>query len=55
MDNKITIIEGPPPAFEEIDDGWALMELELVEPELFFRLEPRLAERFADALVALVR
>ncbi len=24
MDNKITIIEGPPPNFEEIDDGWAL-------------------------------
>ncbi len=24
MDNKITIIEGPPPMFEEIDDGWAL-------------------------------
>jgi len=24
MDNKITIIEGPPPEFEEIDDGWAL-------------------------------
>lgn len=24
MDNKITIIEGPPPIFEDIDDGWAL-------------------------------
>jgi hypothetical protein len=24
MDNKITIIEGPPPSFEDIDDGWAL-------------------------------
>jgi hypothetical protein len=24
MDNKITIIEGPPPAFETIEDGWAL-------------------------------
>ncbi len=24
MDNKITIIEGPPPTFEEIEDGWAL-------------------------------
>ena len=24
MDDKITIIEGPPPTFEEIDDGWAL-------------------------------
>lgn len=24
MDEKITIIEGPPPDFEEVDDGWAL-------------------------------
>jgi hypothetical protein len=24
MDDKITIIEGPPPVFEAIDDGWAL-------------------------------
>lgn len=24
MENKITIIEGPPPEFEEINDGWAL-------------------------------
>jgi len=24
MDDRITIIEGPPPAFEYIDDGWAL-------------------------------
>lgn len=24
MDEKITIIEGPPPTFEDIDDGWAL-------------------------------
>jgi hypothetical protein len=24
MDEKITIIEGPPPVFEHIDDGWAL-------------------------------
>jgi hypothetical protein len=24
MDQKITIIEGPPPTFEAIDDGWAL-------------------------------
>ncbi len=24
MDDKITIIEGPPPAFESVDDGWAL-------------------------------
>jgi hypothetical protein len=24
MDEKITIIEGPPPLFEPIEDGWAL-------------------------------
>lgn len=24
MEDKITIIEGPPPVFERIDDGWAL-------------------------------
>jgi hypothetical protein len=24
MDDKITIIEGPPPVFEAINDGWAL-------------------------------
>jgi hypothetical protein len=24
MDDRITIIEGPPPVFETIDDGWAL-------------------------------
>jgi hypothetical protein len=24
MEEKITIIEGPPPTFEYIDDGWAL-------------------------------
>ena len=24
MDDKITIIEGPPPEFEYIEDGWAL-------------------------------
>ena len=24
MDDKITIIEGPPPIFEHVDDGWAL-------------------------------
>lgn len=24
MDDKITIIEGPPPTFEHVDDGWAL-------------------------------
>lgn len=24
MDDKITIIEGPPPVFETVDDGWAV-------------------------------
>jgi hypothetical protein len=24
MDDRITIIEGPPPVFESIEDGWAL-------------------------------
>ena len=24
MDDKITIIEGPPPVFEDINDGWAM-------------------------------
>jgi len=24
LEDKITIIEGPPPVFEQIDDGWAL-------------------------------
>jgi hypothetical protein len=24
MDEQITIIEGPPPVFEHVDDGWAL-------------------------------
>ena len=24
MDDKITIIEGPPPIFEQVQDGWAL-------------------------------
>jgi hypothetical protein len=24
MDDKITIIEGPPPVFEQVQDGWAL-------------------------------
>ena len=24
MDDKITIIEGPPPVFEQVNDGWAI-------------------------------
>ena len=34
-----------------VDGRLTLMELELVEPELYFRFEPRAAARFADALV----
>lgn len=34
----------------ELDGGPALMEAELVEPELFLRREPEAAERFARAL-----
>jgi hypothetical protein len=35
-------------------DGYWLMELELVEPSLYFRFDPRAAERFARALDARV-
>ena len=34
-----------------VDGSLTLMELELVEPELFFRFEPQAAARFAEALV----
>ncbi|MBE2254481.1 MAG: hypothetical protein IAE78_33440 [Myxococcus sp.] len=34
------------------DGGLRLMELEVVEPELFFRLHPEAAGRFAEALLA---
>lgn len=45
-----------PPIYARVDvarlDGvWVLMELELVEPELFFRLDDRLAERLAELLL----
>ena len=33
MDEKITIIEGPPPTFEIVNDGWALSLNE--SPDLF--------------------
>jgi len=33
MDEKITIIEGPPPTFEVVNDGWALSLNE--SPDLF--------------------
>ena len=35
-----------------VDGGLLLMELELIEPDLFFPLAPESAERFADLLVA---
>jgi glutathione synthase/RimK-type ligase-like ATP-grasp enzyme len=34
--------------------GLVWMELEATDPELFFRLEPRAAETFADAIVAAI-
>lgn len=33
------------------EDRWAVLELELVEPELFFLLDPSLAEQLADRIV----
>lgn len=38
-----------------VEGRLTLMELELVEPELFFRFEPQAAGRFADALVRQLR
>jgi len=35
MDDKITIIEGPPPSFQKIEDGWALG---LTESSNYYRL-----------------
>ena len=37
------------------DAGWVLMELELIEPSLYFRTTEGAAERFARALVARAR
>src|SRR5690606_24435255 len=34
-----------------LDGEWVLMERELVEPELFFRLDPRLADGLAELLL----
>ncbi|RDV25509.1 hypothetical protein DXV75_09425 [Alteromonas aestuariivivens] len=33
--------------------GWAIMELELIEPSLYFNLDPQSPQRFVDAFVAL--
>ncbi|MDZ4158266.1 MAG: hypothetical protein U1B80_00625 [Anaerolineaceae bacterium] len=49
MENKITIIEGPPPAFEEIEDGWALGLNE--GPELYEMMLTRLRTFNGPALV----
>lgn len=38
--------------FVRADDGFVLMELELIEPSLYFRMEESAPARFADALVA---
>jgi hypothetical protein len=35
MEDKITIIEGPPPTFEAVNEGWALS---LIESPLLFRI-----------------
>jgi hypothetical protein len=34
------------------DGAFRVMELEVVEPELFFRLHPQAPARFADALLS---
>ena len=39
----------------EVNGRLLLMELELIEPMLFFQCDPQAAERFADALEAVVR
>ena len=35
----------------DLEGQWAVMELELVEPELWMRTHPPAAETFADAIV----
>jgi hypothetical protein len=40
------------PDFVRTPQGFALMELEMIEPALYFRMDaPRAAERFAEAVV----
>jgi hypothetical protein len=47
----------PTPLYARVDflasgpDRWLLGELELIEPELFFRIAPDAAGRFADAII----
>ena len=40
--------------FIRTDEGPMLMELELIEPELFFRFEPAAATKLADEVVKLL-
>lgn len=49
MDDKITIIEGPTPTFEEINDGWALGLNE--GPELYDLVMTRVRTFNGQALV----
>ena len=49
MDEKITIIEGPPPVFEPVQDGWALGLNE--GPSLSVTLMTRLRTYNGPALV----
>jgi hypothetical protein len=49
MDDKITIIEGPPPIFEPVQDGWALGLGE--GPHLPFTVMTRLRTFNGPALV----
>lgn len=49
MDDKITIIEGPTPAFENIEDGWALGQNE--GPSLYDLAVARLRTFNGPALV----
>jgi glutathione synthase/RimK-type ligase-like ATP-grasp enzyme len=53
----VALDASPPTTYARVDvvrlDGrWTVLELELVEPELFFRFHRRLAERLVDALLA---
>lgn len=50
---------GPPQLYARVDlvrandgDGWWLMELELIEPSLYLRMDPRAPHRFAEAFRA---
>jgi hypothetical protein len=49
MDEKITIIEGPPPVFEHVNDGWAMGLNE--GPKLFVPALTRLRTFNGHALV----